>query len=70
MQSFGSFGFGSRQFNSPYGLTVDSAGNVYVADLGNHRFVQLTTVPEPASAALLLGGGALLALRRRRSGEA
>ena len=51
----------------PSALAVDSAGNVYVADDGNHRVVKLTgAAPEPTSAALLLCGGTLLGLRRRR----
>ena len=50
-------------------MKLDSAGNVYVADIGNNRIVKLTgaPTPEPTSAALLLGGGALFALRRRRA---
>src|SRR4030042_1741132 len=34
---WGSPGSGDGQFNYPAGVAVDSSGNVYVADLGNHR---------------------------------
>ena len=34
---WGGFGSGDGQFQRPYGVTVDSSGNVYVADAGNHR---------------------------------
>jgi uncharacterized protein (TIGR03437 family) len=27
----------SAQINSPYGVTLDAVGNLYIADLGNHR---------------------------------
>ncbi|MFE9680875.1 RICIN domain-containing protein [Streptomyces sp. NPDC006285] len=32
----------SAQLNSPYGLAVDGAGDVYVADSGNHRVRKVT----------------------------
>ena len=33
---------GSAQFNSPAGLAVDSAGNVYIADQGNYRIREVS----------------------------
>ena len=33
----------SAQFNSPIGVAVDGAGNVYVADRYNHRIRKITT---------------------------
>jgi len=34
---FGSAGDGAGQFNSPFGIAVDSMKNIYVADSRNHR---------------------------------
>jgi DNA-binding beta-propeller fold protein YncE len=37
----GTCGAGNGQFQAPRGVAVDAAGNVYVADAGNHRIVKL-----------------------------
>ena len=33
----------AASFNSPYGVAVDSSGNVYVGDLSNHRIRKITS---------------------------
>lgn len=38
---FGSVGTGDNQFSTPWGIAVDSAGRVIVADTGNRRIVEL-----------------------------
>ena len=38
--SWGTYGTGDNQFNTPRGITVDSGGNVYVADTNNDRVVK------------------------------
>lgn len=35
--NFGNFGSGSREFNNPIAVAVDSAGRIIVADIGNSR---------------------------------
>ena len=71
--SFGTFGHGPGQFFNPAGVAVDGSGNVFVADNGNNRIVQLATVPEPPLLVLLAAGGlAVLVARgmRCRAGRA
>ncbi len=43
VRSFGTPGSGYGQFHSPHGATVDSEGNILVADCWNHRIQKLTT---------------------------
>ena len=38
---FGKYGSGEGEFNSPFGITVDSLGNLYVSDTCNNRLVVL-----------------------------
>ncbi|QDU78791.1 Putative 2-aminoethylphosphonate import ATP-binding protein PhnT [Polystyrenella longa] len=38
---YGSIGTGLGQFNTPWGITVDQQNNVFVADTGNRRVIQL-----------------------------
>ena len=42
-------------FNSPSGVTVDGAGNVYVADSGNHTLRKILPVGRVATVAGLAG---------------
>ena len=37
IKKWGSLGTGNGQFNQPEGITIDSSGNVYVADAFNSR---------------------------------
>ena len=41
--SWGSSGTLNGQFNSPFGVAVDSSGNVYIADAGNDRVQKFTS---------------------------
>ncbi|MGQ9594926.1 MAG: flippase activity-associated protein Agl23 [Anaerolineae bacterium] len=42
--TFGLFGTDSRSFGLPVGIAVDGAGNLYVADSGNHRIMKFPPV--------------------------
>src|SRR4030043_386743 len=40
---WGNYGIGDGQFDHPYDVTIDAAGNVYVADAGNHRIQKFSS---------------------------
>jgi hypothetical protein len=42
----GLYGGGAGQLYFPYGLAVDSSGNVYVSDTGNYRVQQFAVTPD------------------------
>ena len=37
LNSFGTMGDGTTNFNSPTGIALDQEGKIYVADFGNNR---------------------------------
>ena len=39
---YGKAGIGDGEFNQPWGITLDQAGNIYVADWKNHRVQKLS----------------------------
>jgi DNA-binding beta-propeller fold protein YncE len=41
LASWGARASGSARFVDPTGVAVDARGNVYVADIGNHRIQRL-----------------------------
>ncbi|HWK84745.1 MAG TPA: hypothetical protein VNS61_13510, partial [Caldimonas sp.] len=45
----------SARFNSPFGIAVDAAGNVYVADRGNHTIRKITPAGDVSTLAGLAG---------------
>ncbi|WP_339833380.1 S-layer homology domain-containing protein [Paenibacillus sp. FSL R7-0272] len=53
----GGAGSGLGEFNSPCAVAVDSSGNVYVADSGNHRIQKLTLSTNTWSEWKKVGGG-------------
>jgi hypothetical protein len=54
-QSYGDGTGTSTSFNRPYGVAVDSTGNVYVADAGNNRIRKITST---GTVTTLAGSGA------------
>lgn len=53
----GGEGSGLGEFNAPVGVAVDNIGNVYVAELGNHRIQKLTVSTNTWSEWGKSGGG-------------
>jgi hypothetical protein len=47
LSAWGVTGSGPGQFNQPFDLALDSAGNLYVVDLGNSRVEKFGTSPTP-----------------------
>ncbi|GAB3493261.1 hypothetical protein GCM10027341_08350 [Spirosoma knui] len=50
-------GSGANQFTSPYGVFVDGAGNIYVADYGNARIQKFPPSSTSATSGTTVAGG-------------
>ena len=48
LTQWGSFGSGDGEFKYPYGVAVNAAGEVYVADFENYRIQKFRSAPTPA----------------------
>jgi DNA-binding beta-propeller fold protein YncE len=48
---------GQLRFNAPYGLASDAAGNVYVADAGNHAIRRIARAGQVSTIAGTRGVG-------------
>lgn len=46
ISAFGSYGSGSSQFQSPYGIAVDCTASIYIADAETHRVIKWGDSPE------------------------
>ena len=59
LRSFGTYGSGEGQFNSPCGVTFDGEGNVLVSDCWNHRIQKFTAQGQFLAAVGAKGRGPL-----------
>ena len=57
LRQFGTQGSGPGQFDLPYGIAVDNAGNVYVSEINNNRVQKLTSTGAFISMFGSLGSG-------------
>ena len=54
----------AANFNLPFGISVDSNGAVFVADMNNHRIRKINSAGiDDSNCILLLFGGALVLLK-------
>jgi ABC-type multidrug transport system ATPase subunit/DNA-binding beta-propeller fold protein YncE len=53
---YGKAGHGKGEFATPWGLAVDSAGRIWVADTGNRRIAELIPAESEAAVTASLGG--------------
>jgi DNA-binding beta-propeller fold protein YncE len=49
----GIFGDGNGQFSFPIDVTIDPTGNIYVADMNNHRIQKFSSTPPMRPVAVL-----------------
>jgi DNA-binding beta-propeller fold protein YncE len=57
MSMWGKYGSGQGEFNYPYGIAIDSRGDVYVSDMNNNRIQKFSPDGEFITATGLYGSG-------------